>query len=211
MKHFRTAFVLMICICLMIPAGHVKASDSPMSQLKQTIDQFISVLKDPQYSGEASREKRRNILRDIIHHQFDFITMTKGCLGKYRKNFTSEQIEQIADVNGKIMEYFYINRVEAYTDEKVDFIKEVVKKPDKLVDVFTEITSDNIEPIPITYRMMKKSNGDWKIVNVTVVDINWVNNKRSDWNKILRRASFEEFMAKLNQQLEKIKQTPPAS
>lgn len=211
MKKYKFIIFFLIVMGLILPTGTGFASGSPMEQLKKTIDEFIAVLRDPQYTGNEVRDKRREILRDIIHDQFDFVTMTKGCLGTHRKKFNSDQINKIADVNGRIMELFYINRVEAYTNEEVKFIKEVVKRPDKLVDVFTEITSENIEPVPITYRLMKNKKGEWKIVNVTVVDVNWVNLKRSDWGKVLRRTSFDEFMEKLNQSLEKMKNAKPAA
>ena len=43
------------------------------------------------------------------------------------RKVTKEQIEQIADINGQILEETYVDRIEAYTDEEVVFKKEKIQ------------------------------------------------------------------------------------
>lgn len=183
------------------------AAVSPKEQLKDTIDKIIAVLKDPNYQGDAAKEKRRAILRDIIKERFDFLSMTVFSLGKYRSKFTPEQIQQIAEINGQILEETYVDRLEAYTDEEVRFKREKIHPNGKQAAIQTEIVTGS-EPIPITYGLRLNKNGEWMVEKIKIVELSWTANKRSEWAPTLRKASFEEFLDKLKAVLDRVKTQP---
>ncbi len=204
MKHLKIALIIITIFCFSATVVPVFASVSPKDQLRETIDKILIVLKDPQYKGDAAKEERRKVLRVIIKERFDFLAMTVSSLGSHKKKFNKDQINQIADINGQILEAFYIDRIEAYTDEEVQFKKVKVYPGGKKAAVQTEIITES-EPIPISYSLKLDTEGSWKVNNIKVVDINWNRVKRDEWGPTLRKSSFEEFVVKLEEILEKMK------
>jgi ABC-type transporter MlaC component len=52
-------------------------AESPIVEIKSTVDQVIQILTDPQLQGEARKQERRKRLREAIFVRFDFQEMAQ--------------------------------------------------------------------------------------------------------------------------------------
>ncbi|MCK5838032.1 MAG: ABC transporter substrate-binding protein, partial [Desulfobacula sp.] len=142
MKLFRFVFPVFFIVLLFLPNHRVYASPV-QDQLKITIDKILEILRDPSLKGEEQVEKRRVCLRKVINERFSFAKMSQLSLGRHWKKRSDEEKKIFIDLFGQLLEETYISKIEDYTDEKVVYVKEFVKK--NKAQVNTKIITDTIE------------------------------------------------------------------
>lgn len=197
-KFARIALVLclMIGCCL---AGTVTASVLPaQSQLESTIDQILKILRDETLKGEAQTEKRRQALRKVIYKRFDFTETSRRSLAMHWKKLTPQEQKQFSDLFGKLLENTYVNKIEAYTDEKVEFGKARMNKKKTKIEVQTKIITDSVE-IPINYRMHLPGGDQWMVYDMVIEGASLVKFYREQFMPALDSGSFDDLMAKLKE------------
>jgi len=193
-SYLKRCWLLFMSMILL--AGNVAlASPGPMAQAHATVDEVMAILK------EASLEKtvRREKLSSAIKARFDFAEMSQRILAVNWKTASPAQREQFIKTFSDLLERNYIGRIEAYTDEKIDFVKERIQGNRAAVD--TLIITKNTE-IPISYRMVEE-NGQWMVYDVVIESVSFVNNYRSSYGEILKKEGFDGLLA---QMLEKLAQ-----
>jgi phospholipid transport system substrate-binding protein len=89
-----------------------------------------------------------------------------------------------------------VGKIESYTDEKVEFVKEQVRNDKAQID--TKIFTDTIE-IPIDYRMYRTEAGQWMVYDIVVEGVSLVANYRSQFARMLESGSFESMIQELEQ------------
>jgi phospholipid transport system substrate-binding protein len=191
MKYLGT-LVLILILCL--GSAGVASASPAQDQLKQTIDSILDVLRNPELSGEDQKEERREALGKIVEERFDFKKMSQLSLAKHWKERTESERQEFVALFGRLLKDTYISKMEGYTDEKVIFLKERIKKKKAQID--TKIITPTVE-IPINYRMFTKKNNQWRVYDVVIEGVSLIGNYRSQFNQMLEKDSFEELMDKL--------------
>ncbi len=190
-------FLILFAACVFLPVNNVYAS-SVQDQLKASIDQILDVLRDPALKGEAAAEQRREKLRSIIYERFSFAKMSQLSLAKHWKQRSDDEKKEFIELFGKLLEDTYVSKIEAYTDEKVEYLKEFVKK--KKAQVYTKIITDSVE-IPIDYRMYKTKSGEWMVYDMVIEGVSLVGNYRSQFDQILQKGDYASLLAELKKKI----------
>ena len=186
-------------LVLILGAGKTAQASGITEGLKATIDQVISVVTDPQYKKD--RTTRRTKMKGIIFPKFNFLEMGKRSLGNTNwKNIEPEERKAFVDVFGKLLENSYANKLENYSDEKINYVDEIVKG--KYAMVKTEVVRKN-DSINIDYKLIEGSN-EWLIYDITVEGVSLIKNYRSQFGKVIHNDSFEVLMDKLNAKVKKL-------
>ncbi len=189
------AFFVLLFALLTFP---IKAAVSlgPTEQVKSTVDAVLETLKN----HALSKQQRRDQLGKLIKSQFDFRTMSQGVLATHWKKVSIEEKERFIDLFSKLLEWTYIGRIEAYTDEKVEYTNEKIKG--KRASVATLIITANAE-IPIIYKLVKR--GDkWLIYNVVIENLNLVRNYRDSYRSIVKKEGISGLLTKMEQKVEEL-------
>jgi phospholipid transport system substrate-binding protein len=87
-------------------------------------------------------------------------------------------------------------RVEAYSDEKVLYNKEILKG--NVAAVYTQVSSKKYPEFDIEYRL-KQEGESWKIYDVVIEGVSLVANYRSQFSSFLSKKSFEELLKALRE------------
>ncbi|MCK5162159.1 MAG: ABC transporter substrate-binding protein [Desulfobacula sp.] len=198
MKRFRIAVLVFFAGCLFLSIPHAYASPV-QDQLKITIDTILEILRDPSLKGEECIKKRRASLRKVIHERFSFSKMSQLSLARHWKKRSDEEKKIFIELFGQLLEETYISKIEDYTDEKVVYVKEFVKK--NKAQVNTKIITDTIE-IPINYRMYQTKNGSWMVYDLVIEGVSLVGNYRSQFNQILQKDTYEKLVQELKKKIE---------
>ena len=189
--------VLGVALSFWLAPGVVYA-DTPMEQLRETIQQVMLTMNRAETRGDPElREK----LRDTLMPRFDWFEMAKQALGKHWSAIPSRQHEFVA-VFAEFLGNSYIGKIGSYKDEKIVFVHESVEK--NLAQVDTKIVSSKGEPTSVNYRLHRVQ-GEWKIYDVVVEDISVVANYRSQFNRILANGSFDDLIQRLKEKESKIR------
>lgn len=198
MKQVKTAVLIFFAICILFPV-HPCFAASVQDQLQDTIGKIIEILKDPALKGEAATRQRREILRKVIYQQFSFEKMSQLCLGRHWRERSDEEKREFIELFGKLLEDTYISKIEGYTNEKVEYLKEVIT--DKRAQVNTKIITEKIE-IPIDYRLYQEKDGSWKVYDIVIEGVSLVGNYRSQFDEILQRGNYEKLIEELQKKIQ---------
>jgi phospholipid transport system substrate-binding protein len=162
-------------------------------QVKETVNRVVEILRDPALRREDQTAQRRDMLRQAILPRFDFAEMARRSLGSHWKNQKGKQDEFVA-VFSDFVENAYVGKVESFKDEKIHFVRE--RMDQGFAEVDTKIAPSKGEPFSVNYKLHLVGT-DWKVYDVVIENISMVNNYRSQFNRILANASFDELLKKL--------------
>ena len=196
MKRLLVGFILLVL--LIIPL-HVRAG-VPFDTVKGHVNEVLRVLRDPALQGEANEEAKQEQIEAIADEMFDYVALSRLTLSRNWKKFNSDQKKEFVQLYRSILEKAYMDRILAYTDEKVTFGKETMLS-EKKAEVQTHIITKSVE-IPIFYRVYLKD-GKWKVYDVIIEGISLVKNYRTQFRDILANNPPEEVLKILRKKTEK--------
>lgn len=171
------------------PAGASPAMD----QLRSTVDQVISVLSNPSLKQPGQKQRRRQMLEQIINQRFDYQEMAKRSLSRHWLSLTAKQQAEFVRLFSELLERSYAGKIEAYSDEKV------IYKSERCDGDYAEIKTMVVRPndqIPINYRMIDKG-GKWWVYDVVIEGVSLVSNYRSQFRRIIRQSSYQELVRRM--------------
>jgi phospholipid transport system substrate-binding protein len=175
----------------------VQASQGPKAQVENTVNAVMKALKDDSLDRDGKRDK----VRDLIRARFDFETMSQRTLATYWKKATTEERERYIDLFSKLLEWTYIGRIEAYTNEMVKYTGEKIKDNRAVVD--TAIVTASTE-IPIDYKMLK-SGDQWRVYDVIIEEVSLVRNYRSSYRSIVKKEGMSGLLDKMEKKVQQLK------
>lgn len=203
MKTRSLIFILMLMVIPFISFSLIFAQLSPKEQVKITVDNVISILKNPKYKGKEKANKRREALRTEIGKIFDFEEMAKRSLGVYWRERTPHERKEFVELFKDLLERSYSGKIESYTDEKVLYLDEKIDN-NQYAEVRTRIITSDKKEIPIDYRLFFNGK-EWKVYDVVIEGVSLVSNYRSQFNKIIRNHSYQELIKRMkSKQIEEI-------
>jgi len=193
---------------LSIISVSVGAADltTPTGRIKDSVNKVLKVLKDESLDREARWEK----VGIVINDSFDFRSMSQSVLATNWKKATPEERQQFVVFFSQYLEDTYRTKIEAYTDQRVEFIGETIRGKKAVVE--TLIITDNSE-IPINYKL-KNNDGIWFAYDVVIEGISLVNNYRNSFAAIVKNDGMngllDDIQTRINKYKASQKKTAPA-
>jgi phospholipid transport system substrate-binding protein len=189
-RDFKYAF-LVIAALVLFPAAAL--ADAPQQTLQGSVDNAITLLRDPSYKDAATKPAMREKLIATIQNVFDAKELSRRALATNWDKFSADQQERFSKAFLTLLQNTYLDRIEAYTDEKVNYLSEKLLAADK-AEVATTVTSKG-KDIPITYRMLKTDS--WKVYDVIIEGVSLVQNYRNQFAQILMKETPDALIDKL--------------
>jgi phospholipid transport system substrate-binding protein len=205
MRHLKIAFVCVVALFSQIIAASELRAGAPTDQVRQTAEQLLALLQDPQFKGPDKESQRRKRLRQVIGNRFDFDEMAKRSLGANWRRVSSEEQRRFVQLFTDLLEKSYADQIESYNGEKIVYSREKVAQNNAEVD--SKIITKKGQEIAVNYKL-RSAGGDWKVYDVVIEDISLVNNYRSQFNRILGKSTFNELLKKLEAKSPEIQDVP---
>lgn len=193
MRAFTKSLNLLV-ILLLLSTGVARAETGPMAQLQVTIDHIISLLRDK----NLQPQDRRAQIRALINERFYFKAMSQRTLSRNWKKATPEQQEKFTDLFSKLLEKTYMGRIEAYTDEKVEYIREKIETDTRAM-IYTQIIAKSGN-IPINYRVAKKGD-QWLVYDVIIEEVSLISNYRTSYDEIIDKDGIQGLLSQMEQKV----------
>lgn len=190
LKKLQVFLILSICSVAISQAAAV----GPLVQVQESVDSVIATLKD----SELGHLEKRSRIRGIIESRFDFETMARRILSSNWKKATQEEKKRFKELFTILLENTYMDRIEAYDNETVKYVKEKMKKNKAIVE--TLIVTKSVE-IPIKYRMIRNSDG-WYVYDVVIEEVSLVRNFRSSYREIVKKEGFDGLLKRLKEKID---------
>ena len=194
MKKFMVGISLILFFIFPLQAR----AGAPMDTVQSYVDHVIEVLRDPNLKVESSKAVQKKKIESIAGDMFDFAELSKLTLGINWKKLNDKQQGEFIDLYRTILENAYMDRIMAYSGERVVFDKEIMF-PDNKAEVRSRIITGTTE-IPIYYRMFS-NNGKWKVYDVIIEGVSLIKNYRTQFKEILLKNPVEELLKILREKV----------
>jgi len=198
----------MVVISLMINLTVVSvcfAGSEITNKLKNTINKVISTLNDEALKNDLPA--RRAILRKTINDQFNYRQMVMRSLAKNWDVRSAEEQQLFIALFKSLLENSYANKLESFSDEKINYLDEVVKGKYALVK--TEVVR-KATTVGVDYKLVRE-NGVWKVYDFVIEGVSMVRNYRAQFTKIIHKHSYEVLVQKLTDKINALKGGSSAS
>ena len=168
------------------------AAGVPTDQLKGAVERVLKTLDDPALKG--NQNDRRAAVRKIANEIFDFSEIAKRSLARHWQPLSEAQRTEFVSLFADLLERSYISKIETYGGEKIQYTAE--RADGDLATVSTRIVTKNGTEVPVDYRLLKR--GDrWLVYDVSIEGVSLVSNYRTQFNKIIQTASYEDLVKKM--------------
>lgn len=191
----RTA-VLVLLLFFILPVPSLSSAGAPTEQVRASVDQVLTILKNPQLKSSAKTKERRDQLRQVISSRFDFTEMARRSLGSQWRRLGPKEQQEFVRLFTDLLERAYIDRIEGYSDEKFAYVREILDK--NYAEVNSRIVTHNGDEFSLNYKVVLKD-GEWKVYDVVVENISLVNNYRSQFTRIIVNSSYEELLRRMKE------------
>lgn len=168
--------------------------DDVRNLLQKKFDDMIGILKNRDLNAEIKKGK----IEDIIKPVFDFTLMSKLSLGRGPWTaMTKEDQVSFSELFTKVFKEAYLDKILDYVDEEVIF--EEYDQNGKKINISTFIVSRDTR-ISVLYKFYKSGSG-WKIYDVEVEGVSYIQTYRSQFTESLKEITVKELMIKMEKMI----------
>jgi phospholipid transport system substrate-binding protein len=178
----------------------------PLEVVRTAIDKAVQILKDPKLQGMDKKRERIDRLRAALTPIFDYDEMSKRALGAHWRRRTPAEQEEFVVVFRDFLERIYSDKIDLYGGEKVLFGRETIDTD--FAQVETTIISLKGEEIAVIYKL-RRENGKWKVYDAVVENISLINNYRSQFDRVISSASYDELLKRLREKVDSTAKLAP--
>ena len=188
-RYLNFALIVSVLFLMFVPNA---AAETAKEQLQGSMDRVIEVLRTIRSPEDI--ERNRNSLREILLVRFDFAAMAKESLGTRWNDLKGKQ-EEFVSVFTDFVEHSYMSTLGSYRGEKIVYDHD--RSDGESAEVDTRVVGGEGNPIKIEYKL-HLTDGQWMVYDAVIDDVSLVGNYRSQFARILHRASLEELIQTLH-------------
>ncbi len=172
-------------------------------EVRGTIEKIQSLLQDGRSKRAARKNDRQMQLRQVLDRRFDFAEMAKRSLGSHWQGRSAPERVEFVKLFSDIFAGAFADQLDPYLAEKFVYLRET--RDGDFSEVETKILPARGSEFAITYKL-RSERGDWKVYDVVVENVSIVNNFRSQFNRVLGNASFDDLLKRLRETRTKLLQ-----
>jgi len=191
--------VVVTFLAVLALAPHVFAGPAT-EQIKETTDEILAIITDPALKGSSHDKEKRLLIRKAVDRRFDWEEMSRRSLARHWSRRTEEEKKEFVELFGRLLDRTYLDKVEGYSGEKVEYVGESIDGEYGIVDV--KILTSKNEEISVQYRLRNKSGTLWMVYDISVAGVSLVNNYRSQFNSILSRNPYSSLVERLKEKID---------
>ena len=158
--------------------------------VEQDAQDFIASLTDKGIgvitNQELTNGQRQKKFRSLLEKNFDMKTISRFALGRYWRTATKEQRKDYYTLFEDMIVDVYSNRFQEYDgqDIKISGARKT-GKADALVS--SVIVPKSGSDIPVEWRVRRKKNGAFKVIDIIVAGVSMSLTQRSDFSSVIQR------------------------
>lgn len=192
-RHRRWLFALVTSTALAF--GQEAFAGPPTDQLRAAVDRVIGILEDPGLKADGRAGERRQAVRKVAERIFDLRETASRALGRHWRVRTDAERREFVDLFGGLVEQAYLGKIELSGGERVLYAGEAIDGDFAIVKTRLVLPKTGTE-VPIDYRMLRRGD-QWLVYDVAIEGISLVANYRSQFNRIIEEASYQELVRRM--------------
>jgi phospholipid transport system substrate-binding protein len=178
------------------------ANAGPASDLIAKLNAvFIDVMQNAKALGYQGRYEK---LEPALVEAYDFPEMTRVTTGRYWRNFTDDQKQQVVAAFHDLSIATYAARFDGFSGERFEILGEE-PAPAGNLRVNNQIVPASGEPIHIDY-LLRQDDGKWRIIDVYLKSsVSELAVRRAEFTDTLAKGGFEGLLADLKAKVAKLR------
>ena len=172
------------------------AASSPTEDVRSSVDAILVILQN----GELDVQQKRADISKIINKRFDFRAMSQRTLATNWNKTSDEEKKQFTALFSQLIESSYVGKIEAYTNEKVEYPGEKVKGKKAVVETLILTSSADI---PVNYKLYQKGD-QWLVYDVIIEGVSLISNYRSSYQEIMKDEGFDGLLNKMQAKIDEL-------
>jgi phospholipid transport system substrate-binding protein len=149
-------------------AGAAVAQETPDALVKRISQEVLEIAKTDKDVQRGDQKRVLEIVEAKILPNVDFQRMTAMAAGRFWREASPEQQEQLTNEFRSLLVYTYSGAISQVKDQKLEFKPLRADPADTEVEVRSQVVQPRGEPIQLNYRLEKSPSG-WKIYDVNVL------------------------------------------
>lgn len=174
-------------------------AERPRDIVEKQAEVVLNALVDrrDEFRGDpASLEK---FIRGELERSFDHQYSARLVLGRHSRGVPAEQIDSFAEaLTGNLLRRYGKAMLEFDPDVDVKVLSETPLRDGKLMRVATELKRTDGPPVPVDY-MVRDVGGDWKVFDVLVEGVSYVQTYRAQFEEQLRNQTLDQVIQGLRE------------
>lgn len=177
---------------------------APTDQVRQYTEQVQKILEDPALRSMDKRAAVRKVAIEI----FDVNETARRALGPHWQGRTAAERDEFVQLFADLLERTYISKIDLYGGERLRYMSETIDR--EFATVRAKVVTVKGAEVPVEARMLKR--GDhWLIYDVVIENVSLIGNYRTQFDRIIRTASFQELVRRLKENRDQFLNDKPAA
>lgn len=188
---------------LLITIGNASAAEAaveigPKGLIEKTTGEFLQAVADNREAILEDPDLAHKLVDEIVTPHIDVDATGRYMLGKHWRRGTPEQRDRFLYELRKMLVRSYANALAEYkAGDQINYISERVSEDGNLAVVRVQIPRPrNNQLVDVSYRL-HKSNGEWKVFDVTIEGVSMVTTYRSTFRTKLDHQGLESVIEEL--------------
>ncbi len=182
--------VIPLIVVIALSVGAYVWAGPPTDQLHAYTDQVLKVLENP----ALTLPERRAAVRTLAAEAFDVSETAKPTLGPHWQQRTPAERDEFVTLFANLIEQTYIARIDEYGGERIRYVGEQIDGD--RASVRARIVTKKGGEVSVESRLLRKED-HWLIYDVLIENISLIGNYRSQFDRIIRTASYEDLVKRL--------------
>lgn len=192
------------------PKGEVvpaPANSHPMEDLKKSHVKLQKLIGKNSPSWSPENDAKTQEIRQLVNSFLDFHELAQRALVKHWDGIEPAKRRAFVSTLRELVERNYIDQMTGgKANYKLNWLKEELQ-PTAATVMATLNTTARGKPVEVAmeYRLVHKQNG-WVVYDVVTDEQSLLETYRAEFNKVIKKESFDALLSKLQQKLDEKKQ-----
>lgn len=174
---------LLLIISILTSFTSVAETGTPTSSLTEAVNLFISVAGN----NELSIEEKKSRITQIVKEKVDLPVVSKRVVSRHWKKASNEDKKEFIALFTQVIVNTYASLLNQYNNEKVEYLKEEIKKG-KYAKVNTNIVLTD-KKIPVNYKLLLRKE-QWRIYDFSAEGVSLISTYTNDYKSTLKRGGL---------------------
>jgi phospholipid transport system substrate-binding protein len=176
---------------------------TPTDEVRQYTDHVQRILQDPALRSADKRAAVRKVAAEV----FDVNETARRALGPHWQARSPTERDEFVQLFADLLERTYISKIDLYRGERLRYTSETVDG--NFASVRAKVITTKGTEVPVEARMLKRGE-HWLIYDIAIENVSLISNYRTQFDRIIRTASFGELVRKLKENREQFLNEKPA-
>lgn len=188
---------IFLSVALLCAAGSVWAEMiAPDALIQNTVQEVLAVVKQDKEIQSGNQAKVVALVDAKVLPHFDFLRMTRLCVGKYWRTASEEQKQALVKEFRTMLVRTYTKAFTGYRDQTVEVKPVRMVADDTEVTVRTNILKPGAPSVSVNYEMEKTPDG-WKVFDLSIEGAGLVPTYRGTFAKQIEDGGMDSLIKTL--------------